>query len=411
VFVVEDGSTEEVRSRPRRRWRVVALAVLVVLVLAWLGAAQYFAGEIRAGALEIVPPGELERNVLVVDATAAGVALGLEPEPPPAATLPGTWGLAWPEGYGHLGDIRERTESTIRRDLEVLRGDDPPPPGELVGVDRDSWGVDPGDVLGYRFSEVVVDGPIGDLPAWFVPAPEMSSPSGTWVLLVHGKGARRTQGLRPLRPVHEAGHPALLVSYRNDPGTEPDPDGVYGYGDTEWPDLEAAIAFALGNGAESVVLYGFSMGGAISVVTADRSELAGSVAGLALDAPLLDLGASIDTEASQRTIPGTPLPLPPGLAATAKLLLRATGDPDVNAVDHTGELVAAPVPVLVVHGTEDLTTPVEVTDEVVRAREEAGRETSYLRVDGAAHVAAWNADPQAYEDAVREFLAEVTAAP
>lgn len=406
MFVVEDGSETAEQSRPRR-WHLVALAVVVVLVAAWLGAAQYFAGQIRAGALDVAQPGELEADVRVLDATAAGVELSLDPEPPPAATLPGTWGLSWPDGYGHLGEVRERTEQSVRRELDVLRGS-PPAPDVRAAVDRDAWGTDPGDVLGLRFSEVVVDGPLGDLPAWFVPAPEMAEPSDTWVLLVHGKGARRTEGLRALRPVHEASHPALLVSYRNDPGAEADPDGAYGYGETEWPDLEAAIAFALGNGASSVVLYGLSMGGAISVVTAERSDLADSIVGIALDSPLLDLGAAVDVEASERTVPGTPLPLPPGLAATAKLLLRATGGTDVDAVVHTRELVEAPVPVLVVHGTDDVTTPVEVSDEVVRAREERGRATSYLRVDGAGHVAAWNADPQAYEDAVREFLARVT---
>ncbi|MCK4828870.1 alpha/beta hydrolase, partial [bacterium] len=63
---------------------------------------------------------------------------------------------------------------------------------------------------------------------------------------------------------------------------------------TEWKDLEGAAKYAAERGAEKLILVGYSMGGAIVTNFLYRSPLAGKVLGAILDAPMLDLNATID---------------------------------------------------------------------------------------------------------------------
>ena len=65
-------------------------------------------------------------------------------------------------------------------------------------------------------------------------------------------------------------------------------DGRYGLGVTEWADIEAAIDYALAHGAKDVVLFGYSMGGAIALQAADRSRLRKRILALVLDAPMIN---------------------------------------------------------------------------------------------------------------------------
>ena len=127
-------------------------------------------------------------------------------------------------------------------------------------------------------------GPLGPLPCWAV---EGSGPMrDAWLVAVHGRGASRAQTWRLLAGVCELGLSALAVSYRNDeraPAT-----GRYQLGHGEWEDIEAAITYARGRGARTVILAGYSMGGAIVSAFLRRSQAAPLVGGVILDAPVLD---------------------------------------------------------------------------------------------------------------------------
>ena len=249
---------------------------------------------------------------------------------------------------------------------------------------------DPRTAHGLAYEEVEVPGPLGPLPAWLVPG---ASP--TWVVAVHGRSASRAEALPVLPVLADLGLPVLVVSYRNDVAAPAGPDGHYHLGDTEWEDVDAALAFARGRGARGVVLYGWSMGGAIALETVQRSASRDLVRAVVLDSPVLDWRAVLDAQGAQRG-------LPPWLTAVAVRVVEERADLDLDELDQVAGAGELDVPVLLVHGTADDLVAPGPSAELARARPDL---VTYLPVPGAGHVAGWRVDRRAYEDSLRTFLA------
>src|SRR5690554_5051324 len=70
---------------------------------------------------------------------------------------------------------------------------------------------DPQQAYGYGFDNVVLDGQLGELPAWLIPAATANA-SAPWAIFVHGIGGRRENGYRFLPTLHDAGLPVLMIS-------------------------------------------------------------------------------------------------------------------------------------------------------------------------------------------------------
>lgn len=304
---------------------------------------------------------------------------------------PGTWGLRWDEGLAVLGPV------AVERPGQVVRPllDGPiPAAGTAAVLDAGPYDPDPG-ARGLPFEDVLVPAPLGPCPAWLVPAA-----GEDWVVLVHGRGGSRREGLRILPALHRCGHPVLVTSYRNDEGAPPSPDGHHHLGDTEWADVEAALRFARERGARRIVLYGWSMGAAIIGALLDRSAEADSVAAVVWDAPLVDWRATLRQQARNRR-------LPPGLTPLATAVTRRRIGVDFDRFDLRRRPPAVRPPTLVVHSTEDTAVPVAASRALVAAAPPLGWPMRYLEVPGVEHTGAWNADPAGYERAVTKFLVEV----
>ncbi len=179
----------------------------------------------------------------------------------------------------------------MTRDFVLLSGE-PPRVGTPVGPDRPAFS-DPAAALGRAVEDVTVDSELGPLDAWLVPGT-----SRTWAVLVHGKGAERTEMLRRCAAPSTAGLPSLDITYRNDAGAPADPSGRYQFGRTEWRDLDAAVGYAPDHGARSVVLVGASMGRRHHRLL-PAHEPDAPVAGLVLDSPMLDFGETVSYGASR----------------------------------------------------------------------------------------------------------------
>jgi uncharacterized protein len=383
----------------RLLWGLVLLIALIAA--AYAGGGWYFANEIHARALD----GAERRASLAVDPDVRIVSIGeetvtlapIDDDPPPELETPGLWGLRWANGSGQLGDIVGEAGAEIERSFSILQGD-PPGPGTPAEIDARAF--PDARTAGVQVRQVFVRGPLGRYPAWFEPGDRK-----TWVVLVHGNSMSRLDNVRLLPALRNAGYPTLTITYRNDAGAPEDPSGLLRYGLTEWKDLEAAVEYAIGRGSTGVVLMGVSMGGGVIAAFLERSGLAEEVRALVLDAPMLDFSRTIDDNASRERLPGIGTPLPPGLAATAKLIARLRWGIEWSDLDYLEHPGMFSMPILVFHGTQDETVPIATSDEFKRLVPEI----QLVRCPGAGHIECWNLDPQAYESKMISFLDDATS--
>jgi len=194
--------------------------------------------------------------------------------------------------------------------------------------------------------------------------------------------------------LHRCRLPQLVLAYRNDPGAPASPDGLGHLGATEWRDLDAAMRYAADQGAERIVLYGWSTGATMALRALHESAVRDRVAGLVLDSPVLDWRSTVRAAATQRGLPASLTPL---------AVRAAEGRTGPYAARH-GD-VADPrrltAPALLVHGPDDTFASWDATRRLAERRPDL---VATHTVPGAPHAAMWNVDPDGYEETLRRFL-------
>ncbi|WP_326599715.1 alpha/beta hydrolase [Streptomyces sp. NBC_01803] len=306
---------------------------------------------------------------------------------------PGTYGLTARGRHAVVGPVLDDVfggPDTVVRKLERVVGGDLAP-GTTVELTPQIHTGDPRTALGIPFTDVSVPGESGPLPAWFVPGPRT-----TWVIALHGLGATREHPLNLLPFLREQRFPVLIPVYRGDPGAPRSRDRVNRLGADEWRDAEAAVRYAVRYGAERVVLYGWSAGGAMALRAAVRSPLHAQVAGLVLDSPVLEPAATFRSLAADHGVPARLLPFALG-AANGGFGLDTDERPPGHPTGHGG----APLPVMIFHGPDDSVAPWRASRELAAEHPES---VTLHTVPNAGHAAMWNADPAAYEERLRRFL-------
>ncbi len=389
----EQPTSQPPTSRPpllRRRkfWAIGGGSTLLVLVVLLIAVVWFYSGEIQSGAFEVDhEPDEFDLEIVSMVGTLITLTAA---EGDPDLDQPGTMGLRGESGYLHVGEIVSIFDDKIERAFAPFDGE--LSEGDRVRYERSAFPENPRRAYGLDYTDVVYQATLGPMPAWFVPGE-----SSTWAIMVHGRTATREETLRALSIANRTGLPVLSIAYRNDPDAPQDPGGEYQFGINEWQDLHSAVEYALANGADDVVLFGFSMGGGLVSHFMIESELAENTVGLVLDAPMLNLTSALRLAGEQRG-------LPQWLPWLAARLTSVRFDVDWGELDVREELLAMDVPMLLFHGTGDETIPVSQSDEFA---EDAGTNVTYVRVEEAEHVGAWNVDPQGYESAIVEWLDEV----
>jgi pimeloyl-ACP methyl ester carboxylesterase len=377
-------------------WILVAVVLLVVVF--YVGGGLYFASRINSGALAVQQP--LDKAVEVVDVSADEITLRERADDIPALELDATYGLAWDGGHGEISgpasNISGSERTQVTRSFRVAGGT-APSEGGTVRVDRDVYPEeDPAEALGTRVREVEYSSPAGAFGAWYVPGR-----GRTWVIFTHGaQGSDRYEALRAMQTTIDLRLPSLAIEYRNDQDVPQDPSARYQYGRTEWRDLEGAVRYALTHGAAKVVLVGYSMGGAITASFLEHSSLSSKVSKVVLDSPMMDLSSTIDYGAEQLELPVMGAP-PTSLVGVAKQIAAVRYDVDWEAVDYLSDPSWLTVPALVFQGEADLRVPAETAKQLRAAKPDL---VTLVEVEDAGHIEAWNKDPQAYDRELTGFL-------
>ncbi|MET3952045.1 alpha/beta fold hydrolase [Arthrobacter sp. UYEF36] len=324
----------------------------------------------------------------------------------PEATVEGVYGLFFDGGRGHarIGRIVSYSpaERTVQREVEAVYS------GDLSKTRRGYWSgaahPDPASIgMPSEDVDIEVDG--GTAPAWLVRAPQES---GIWAIMVHGRGASRQECLRAVRTARELGMSSLLISYRNDGLAPSAQDGRYGLGSTEWRDVEAAIGFALDQGAREVVLFGWSMGGAICLQTADLSRYHHLIRAMVLDAPVINWVNVLAHHAELNRIPSA-VGRYGQLMMSHRLGRRLTGlaaPVDLKAMDWVSRAVELRTPTLIIHSVDDEYVPYGPSAALAEKNPEM---VTFERFDRARHTKEWNVDPERWERLVAAWLGQQIA--
>jgi hypothetical protein len=355
---------------------VLGIGALVLFAVAWLSANQ-----IRSDLLLPVAD-ERPYDVEILRTPPARLVIAGTDKPPRG----GIWGFESEATYTQLTALLGRTETETEWAATPYIGE--PAIGVSGRVDVDAYPADPEVAFGLGFEEVRAPGELGPLPAWLI-----DGRRSTWVIIAHGKGTdRRSQALRMIPSLVEAGYPVLVVGYRNDEGAPSDPSGLRSWGLTEWRDLDAAVRLAEREGARDYILVGHDLGAEVVSMFLHESDRVGNVLGVVFDSPALDLERTLDYGSG---------PVERFVDELGQQLARIRFGMEWSELDQVARAGQFDVPILALHGARDETIPIEITEAFAAARPDL---VQFLRFEQGGHGDLWNVDTARYESALTSFI-------
>ncbi|MDO4898531.1 MAG: alpha/beta fold hydrolase [Rothia sp. (in: high G+C Gram-positive bacteria)] len=412
------------QTRPTKTWKPLTIGAACGATLATIGLAgsagfaSYFARRV------VVPPKKPLEDVRVHSLGYSTItpASGQQPssitiDATDRTRSRGNYGFYFSGGAGFalLGEVVSFSpkEQTVTREiLKVTKGDiSDIERGRLSGVVAPTP-----QEAGYAADDIELDLPVGTAPAWLVrPGASLktgekeqrtaSSPgsfSETWAIMIHGMGATRAETLRALDTTQALGLTSLHMSYRNDREAPASEDGRYGLGFTEWQDVDIAIDYALAHGAKDVVLFGWSMGGAISLRTADKARNRRFIRALVLDGPAVDWVELMRYHTQLNKVPmrigqlGVSMITHPMLNVFSGL--KEPIHLDEISWPHRARDIS--VPTLIMHSLDDTFVPVGPSQELACK----SSLVDFVPFKDAAHTREWNVDPDKWQQTVLDWL-------
>ena len=197
------------------------------------------------------------------------------------------------------------------------------------------------------------------------------------------------------RIAREAGHNTLLIDERSHGRSE---GHAITFGINERQDVKAWAEYAQKRFGKNqkIILAGVSMGAA-TVIMASELDLPSNVVGVIADCPFSSPVEIISKVARDRKIP---VSLVYPFMFTASWLF---GHFDIGKATAIGAVKKTSLPILIIHGEADNFVPCQMSRDMKAARPD---KVTLLTVPGAGHGLSYMVDTQAYENAIKEFLAK-----
>lgn len=385
----------------RRAAAAVAIGCGIAGVTAFL-AAVYFARQ-------VVVPKTMRREDLQIRRVFRGAdeTLMVELAASARTTALGRYSIWFANGTGHacIGEIVSADDAagTVTRRVERVDS------GDLRTAKAGIWSgyvyPTPGP-LGLTYSDVQIPVENGLAPAWKFTPTQASGDSSTWAIHIHGLGGSKAGALRGVPVADRLGYASLVVSLRNDRDAPASSDGRYHLGQTEWHDVEAAVSYAVGQGARQIVLFGWSLGASIALQLAASSEFRDLISRLVLNAPVVDWSSTLVANARSSGLPSWVAGLGLQMLGSSRMRWITGLDAPLNfpTLDLLARADELSVPILVIHNEGDRSTPFAISREFVSRR--PGLAT-LLTFPSAEHTQEWNSDPDGWDAAVENWLRNV----
>ena len=234
------------------------------------------------------------------------------------------------------------------------------------------------------FSEVILQTPDGlTIYGWYAP-----SETGQVILLLHGLGSNRDHFMEHADDYMDAGYGLLSINFRNSGDSDGD---VTSMGYHEINEARAAYDFLLAqDDVQQIVLMGHSMGAGIA------SQLMQEVDadGLIMIAAFADFYSIVRAGVVLRGFPPTPI---------TEILLTMAGSlsqADWYSLRPIDNLASVDKPMLLLHGTDDFTIPVDNAYRIV----EANSQIKLVVIEGGGHADLDVVAPDLYRTEIINYL-------
>ncbi len=308
----------------------------------------------------------------------------------------GVWAMDNTGNFGLVGEILDRSYEQVVRRVELLDGSSLRV-GSVVSVHPWAFGPDPTVGLNLVHDELSLESALGPLGGWLI-----EGDPHRWAIVLRDGSDERRAALRLVDILARLNLTVVVLDYRNQGASPPDPSGLYRFGAAEWRDVEVGVEYAASQGAEHIVLFGQGMGGSAAVSFLVRSEMADQVDGVALEGPHLNARASIEADIARRDHLALRLPISGFMTRAAMAFTGWRTRLDWDDVNYVAFGDSIRVPMLIMHGGADREAPLEVSREMaIEARDFVRLEV----FESAGHGEAWNVDRDRYQSLIQSFVA------
>jgi pimeloyl-ACP methyl ester carboxylesterase len=257
---------------------------------------------------------------------------------------------------------------------------------------------EPSAVAG-RFEEVYIPTAYGAAPAWLFEGRN----ANTWVIHIHGSWTDRSIMFRDVHAFSALGFTSLVPSFRSDLEVRPPQAESSHLGQTEWRDVESAVAYAVAHGAQRIILSGWSMGGTIALLTAERSAYRDRIAGIVLVGPVTSWRKTIRAGAEAAGVPAVGAGLVMSLLQAPPFAKMLGLEEPINfdALEWVDIPNRVSIPTLVLHSSADQEVPWEISAAFQRANPDT---VTLIPLPEAHHTQEWNVSPHTFTNELTSWI-------